>query len=126
MKTYLRILQYAESLRAFAFPYFILSLLASLFGILNFTLLIPLLDVLFDKVQIADFQKFSQKTNTSLVGLDNKDSGIQTIKIEINETFKNYCLLSSGWGLLRNIANRMGIDIDHPVKASKVGNPFEG
>ncbi len=66
MKTYLRILQYAESLRAFAFPYFILSLLASLFGILNFTLLIPLLDVLFDKVQIADFQKFSQKPVFSL------------------------------------------------------------
>lgn len=66
MKTYLRILQYAESLRAFAFPYFILSLLASLFGILNFTLLIPLLDVLFDKVQIADFQKFSHKPAFSL------------------------------------------------------------
>ncbi|MEA5137834.1 ABC transporter ATP-binding protein [Arcicella rigui] len=66
MKTYLRILQYAESLRAFAFPYFILSLLASLFGILNFTLLIPLLDVLFDKVQITDFQKFSHKPAFSL------------------------------------------------------------
>ena len=66
MKTYLRILHYAESLRAFAFPYFILSLLASLFGILNFTLLIPLLDVLFDKVQIADFQKFSHKPAFSL------------------------------------------------------------
>lgn len=37
-----------------------------MFGILNFTLLIPLLDVLFDKVQIADFQKFSQKPAFSL------------------------------------------------------------
>ncbi|MBB6001888.1 ABC transporter ATP-binding protein [Arcicella rosea] len=66
MKTYLRILQYAESLKAFAFPYFILSLLASLFGILNFTLLIPLLDVLFDKVQAIDLQKFSVKPVFSL------------------------------------------------------------
>ncbi len=66
MKTYFRILQYAESLRAFAFPYFILSLLASLFGILNFTLLIPLLDVLFDKVQMVDLQKFSIKHEFSL------------------------------------------------------------
>ncbi len=65
MKTYFRILQYAESLRAFAFPYFILSLLASLFGILNFTLLIPLLDVLFDKVQEVDLQKFSIKPEFS-------------------------------------------------------------
>lgn len=66
LKTYFRILQYAESLRAFAFPYFILSLLASLFGILNFTLLIPLLDVLFDKVQATDLQKFSIKPEFSL------------------------------------------------------------
>lgn len=66
LKTYLRILQYAESVRAFAFPYFILSLLASLFGILNFTLLIPLLDVLFDKVQSVDLQKFSVKPAFSL------------------------------------------------------------
>lgn len=65
MKTYFRILQYAEPLRVFAFPYFILSLLASLFGILNFTLLIPLLDVLFDKVQEVDLQKFSIKPEFS-------------------------------------------------------------
>jgi ATP-binding cassette, subfamily B, bacterial MsbA len=66
LKTYLRILQYAESLKAFAFPYFLLSLLASLFGILNFTLLIPLLDVLFDKVQTVDLQRFSVKPEFSL------------------------------------------------------------
>ncbi|MEA5258501.1 ABC transporter transmembrane domain-containing protein [Arcicella aquatica] len=66
MKTYFRILQYAESLRVFAFPYFLFSLLASLFGILNFTLLIPLLDVLFDKVQTVDLEKFSKKPEFSL------------------------------------------------------------
>lgn len=49
MKTYIRILKYADSIRQFAFPYFILSLLASLFGILNFTLLAPLLKVIFNK-----------------------------------------------------------------------------
>ncbi len=50
MKTYLRILQYTQSLKKYIVPYFILSLLASLFGILNFTLLIPLLNVLFNQV----------------------------------------------------------------------------
>jgi ATP-binding cassette, subfamily B, bacterial MsbA len=49
LKTYIRILKYADSIKQFAFPYFILSLLASLFGILNFTLLAPLLKVIFNK-----------------------------------------------------------------------------
>jgi subfamily B ATP-binding cassette protein MsbA len=49
LKTYLRLLSYASSIRKYVFPYFSFSLLASLFGILNFTLLIPLLNVLFNQ-----------------------------------------------------------------------------
>ncbi len=48
MKTYLRLLQYAQPLGRFVIPYLICSLLGSLFGILNFALIGPLLGVLFD------------------------------------------------------------------------------
>lgn len=61
MKTYIRILKYADSIRQFAFPYFILSLLASLFGILNFALLAPLLDVIFKHLEPTDLQKYSEQ-----------------------------------------------------------------
>lgn len=60
MKTYLRLLSFARPVRQYALPFFIFSLLASVFGILNFTLLIPLLDVLFDQIdgtKIASYQK---------------------------------------------------------------------
>lgn len=50
----------------------------------------------------------------------------EEITLKSNDTFRNYCLLAGGWALLRNIGVEMGIDIDHPVKVSKVGNPFEG
>ncbi|MFD1816000.1 ATP-binding cassette, subfamily B, MsbA [Pseudarcicella hirudinis] len=66
MKTYFRILQYAESIKKFAFPYFLFSLLASFFGVLNFSLLIPLLNVLFDQVQGSDLSKYSIKPEFSL------------------------------------------------------------
>lgn len=72
---------------------------------------------------IGDFEKFSGKTNVTLVGIDGKQL-IPGLEVKINDNFRNYCLLSGGWGLLRNVANRLGIDIDHPVKASKVGNPY--
>ncbi len=65
MKTYIRILKYADSIRNFAFPYFILSVLASLFGILNFTLLAPLLDVIFKDLKPADLQQYSQQMDFS-------------------------------------------------------------
>ncbi|TAE96871.1 MAG: ABC transporter ATP-binding protein [Runella slithyformis] len=51
MKTYWRILSYARPFRRFVGPYFITSLLASLFGLLNLTLIQPLLNVLFDEKQ---------------------------------------------------------------------------
>src|SRR3989344_4511628 len=77
------------------------------------------------KNYISDFEKFSAKTNCRLIGVDNHDL-IPGVKIEVNGTFVDYCLLAAGWGILRNIGNKLNLDIDHPEKASKVGNPFEG
>ncbi|MCZ2478815.1 ABC transporter ATP-binding protein [Aquirufa nivalisilvae] len=58
MKTYLRLLSYAVSIRKYIFPYFGFSLLASLFGILNFTLLIPLLNVLFNQAATSNIELY--------------------------------------------------------------------
>lgn len=48
MKTYLRILQYARPYADFLPLYLLLTVLTIVFSIFNFTLIIPLLDVLFD------------------------------------------------------------------------------
>lgn len=76
--------------------------------------------IIFDPDQfgeyLSDFEKFSQKTNCKLINLGN----------DLPEnTFRNYILLASGWGLLRSVAKKLQIDIDHPEKASKIGNPFQ-
>lgn len=60
MKIYWRILQYARPLSRYVGPYFITSLLSSLFGVLNFTLIQPLLEVLFKKTQLSTNLKFPQ------------------------------------------------------------------
>lgn len=66
MKTYFRILSYARPLGRFLGPFLTTSLLASLFGVLNFTLLIPLLDVLFDKVNKDEITKILTKPAPTL------------------------------------------------------------
>lgn len=53
MKTFFRILSFAKPLSKYAIPYFIFSILATVFGVLNFTLLIPLLRVLFGKEKVT-------------------------------------------------------------------------
>ena len=64
---------------------------------------------------LADFEKFSQQTNTQLIVLG-ADTG---------SPFGNYSLLASGWGFLCSLANSLKIDIDHPLKAQKVGNSYQ-
>lgn len=47
MKVFLRLLNYCKPYQQFIIPYFLFTFLATFFGLLNFTLIIPLLDVLF-------------------------------------------------------------------------------
>lgn len=50
MKIYFRLLAFAKPYSSFVPKYAIVAILAVVFGLLNFTLLIPLLNVIFDKV----------------------------------------------------------------------------
>lgn len=49
MRIYLRLLQYAKPIQKYALTYVLFSLLGIVFGLLNFTLLIPVFDILFSK-----------------------------------------------------------------------------
>ena len=52
MKTYLRLLSFARPFGKFIPKYFLFALLAVIFGLFNFTLVIPLLNVLFGSVDL--------------------------------------------------------------------------
>ena len=49
MNTYLRILRYSPNLVPKLFQFFVLSVFEIIFGVLNLALIIPMLNVLFDK-----------------------------------------------------------------------------
>lgn len=66
MKTYFRLLSFARPLGRFLTPFVLTSLIASVFGVLNFTLLIPLLSILFDKVDSAQMQTLLSQPAPSL------------------------------------------------------------
>jgi len=61
VKTYFRLLSYAKPFRSFAIPFLTFSLLASLFGLVNFTMIIPILEILFKNAP----QKITQEPTLS-------------------------------------------------------------
>ncbi len=54
MKTYFRLLAFAKPIEKFAIPYLICTLFAVVFGTLNFALIIPLLNTLFNESKIVE------------------------------------------------------------------------
>lgn len=74
---------------------------------------------------INDFKNFSKRTGCRLFGID-KNNIIDGITIKSTPFFENYCLLAGGWGLLKDIAKKLNLNIDKPKKAVKIGNPYKG
>ncbi len=66
MKTYLRLIGYARPFGRFVTPFFVFSLLSIIFGIFQFGLLIPLLDILFGQVDAAKAQQLLSKPEPAL------------------------------------------------------------
>lgn len=65
MHTYLRILSYARPFGRFVPVYVLYALLSIIFGLLNFTLLKPLFDVIFEQVDPASLFKYASKPEFS-------------------------------------------------------------
>ena len=65
MKTFFRLFAFAAPVQKFAVPFFFTSVLGVIFGLLNFTLLIPVFELLFDQSG-----KTGAKTFTTLPSFD--------------------------------------------------------
>jgi subfamily B ATP-binding cassette protein MsbA len=65
MNTFYRLLSFAKPIRNFAIPFFGLSILGVIFGLLNFTLLIPLFELLFNETK-----SIAAKASPVLPGFD--------------------------------------------------------
>ncbi len=61
MKTYFRILSFAKPYNRFLPQYIIVTSLAVVFGVMNFTLLKPLFDVIFDQADATQIARYSEE-----------------------------------------------------------------
>jgi ATP-binding cassette, subfamily B, bacterial MsbA len=117
MKNYFRLLSYARPLGSFIVPFILTSLLASIFGVLNFTLLIPILNVLFDQTnsQIGNGGNFLVDTFNEYFQLFLNQSG----KIG---ALRYVCGMLIGSVILANIFKYLSIRLLEGFKANMVAN----
>lgn len=60
----------------------------------------------------------------TVVAISDRDTSFPTIKIPDAGPYKEYVQLAAGWNLLVEIGTALGIDLDKPVRARKVGNEY--
>ena len=59
-----------------------------------------------------------------VIALSSTKTSFPTIKIPDGGKFKSYVELAAGWNVLVEIGIALGIDLDKPVRARKVGNEY--
>ena len=78
----------------------------------------------------AEQEKFKQVlvdgVGMTVVAVSDEDTLFPTIKVPDVGELQNYVYLAAGWNLLVEVGIALGIDLDKPVRARKVGNEYEG
>ncbi|MFC6996159.1 ABC transporter ATP-binding protein [Rufibacter roseus] len=127
MKTYFRILNFARPFSQYVPWYAIATLLATIFGIMNFTLLVPLLSVLFDEVSTQEASVITTRPEFSL----SFDWAKQFFYYYFGQVIQSegklgalrfICLLLVASVLLANLFRYIGLRIEGEVRAKVVKN----
>ncbi|QNF35818.1 ABC transporter ATP-binding protein [Adhaeribacter swui] len=127
MKTYWRILQFARPFGGFVPQYFIFTFLGIVFGLFNFALLIPLLEVLFGTVDTSKAQAVIQKPEFSLSLDFAKEYFNYYFGQIISENGKSgalqfVCILILVSNLLANLFRYLSLRLDGAIRAKVVRN----
>ncbi len=62
----------------------------------------------------------------TVIAVSCRKTGFPTMIIPDGGYYRNYVELAAGWNLLVEVGISLGIDLDKPVRARKVGNEFAG
>jgi glucosamine--fructose-6-phosphate aminotransferase (isomerizing) len=77
--------------------------------------------------EIEKFQEvLSKGVGLKVVAIADRDTPFTTIRVPAAGEMKPYVFLSAGWNLLVEIGLAIGINLDKPERARKVGNEFMG
>jgi glutamine---fructose-6-phosphate transaminase (isomerizing) len=71
-------------------------------------------------------QTLAQGVGMKVFAIASRDTIFPTIKVPDAGEFSSYVCLAAGWNILIEVGVALGINLDKPVRARKVGNEFIG
>ncbi len=78
----------------------------------------------------AEEEKFHkvlvQGVGMKVIAISDEDTSFPTIKVPAVGELQNYVYLAAGWNILVEVGLNLGINLDKPTRARKVGNEYEG
>jgi len=79
------------------------------------------------QTQEAKFEEVLVKgVGVHIIAISSRDTRFPTIKIADAGDYAGYAHMAAGWNLLVETGIALGVDLDKPVRARKVGNAFVG
>lgn len=72
----------------------------------------------YDKMQ----QIFVKNVGAEVVAISSKDTPFNTVKTPLLDGYSNFLALMAGWNLLIQTGQKLGVNLDKPARARKVGN----
>jgi glucosamine--fructose-6-phosphate aminotransferase (isomerizing) len=77
--------------------------------------------------QEAKFEDvLTEGVGVHIVAISTRDTRFPTIKVTDCGDYTGYAYMAAGWNLLVEAGIALGVDLDKPVRARKVGNAFTG
>lgn len=77
--------------------------------------------------QEAKFKEVLVKgVGVNIIAISPRDTRFPTIKVQDVGDYTGYVYMAAGWNLLVETGIALGVDLDKPVRARKVGNAFVG
>ena len=78
----------------------------------------------FDVDQDKFLECLVKNVGINLIALSSRETTFPTIKIPESDQYSEYLQLTAGWNILVETGVALGIDLDHPKRARKVGNEY--
>jgi len=127
MKTFLRLLSFAAPVQRFGAPFFLTSVLAVIFGLLNFTLLIPVFELLFKQGSEVSVKSLDQAPTFDFTVIYFKDLFYYYFQTIINESgkigaLKMVCIVIVVSVILSNLFKYLSLRVIENLRLTIVTN----
>ena len=78
----------------------------------------------FEAEEATFHRRFVQELGLPVVAVASRDTAFPTLRVPPSSGYAPYLQLAAGWAILVELGVTLGLDLDHPRRARKIGNEY--